>query len=311
MGNVTTQRDARKRHPRLKHLSPLRYPGGKGVLSELLIDVIDLNNLRGNAYFEAYAGGAGAALRLLMEGVVSEIYLNDADYRLYAFWTSVLDEPERFIRLIHEVPLTIEEWKKQRDICLHPDSHRRLDVGFAAFYMNRCNRSGILLDAGPIGGYSQQGKWRMDARFNRDTLSDRILNLTRFQGKIRVFNQDAIQFLKEQLPKGCDRKRILVYLDPPYVNKGQRLYLNAYEHKDHADLARYLLSQKSLHWILSYDDNNLVRNLYQDRLRAQLSANYTLQEKRLTHEVLIAPKYLITPLEHRVGRNRFPMKEVA
>ena len=167
------------------------------------------------------------------------------------------------------------------------------------------------MDAGPIGGYGQQGKWRMDARFNRDTLSDRILNLVHWRKKIRVFNQDAIRFLKEQLPKGCGRKRALVYLDPPYVNKGQRLYLNAYEKKDHADLARYLLSQKSLHWIMSYDDNGLVRKLYKDRLRARINANYTLQEKRLTHEILIAPKHLITPLECRVGRNRFPLQEVA
>jgi len=295
----------------MRYMSPLRYPGGKGVLSEFLIDVIDLNNLRGNAYFEAYAGGAGAALRLLMEGIVSEIYLNDADYRLYAFWTSVLDEPERFVKLIHEVPLTIKEWKRQRDICLHPEEHEQLDVGFAAFYMNRCNRSGILVDAGPIGGYEQQGKWRMNARFNRDTLAHRILNLVKFQEKIHVFNQDAIRFLKEQLPRGRDRKRIFVYLDPPYVNKGQRLYLNAYEKKDHTDLAKYLMSQKSLHWIMSYDDNSLVRNLYKDRLRALMKANYTLQEKRFTHEILIAPKHLITPLEHRIGRNRFPLRKVA
>ena len=76
----------------MSHSSPLRYPGGKSALSDFLIDVIDLNDLRGSAYYEAYAGGAGAGIKLLMEGAVSQIYLNDADYNIYSFWISVLDE---------------------------------------------------------------------------------------------------------------------------------------------------------------------------------------------------------------------------
>ena len=48
------------------------------------------------------------------------------------------------------------------------------ELGFAAFYLNRTNRSGIL-NAGVIGGKKQDGKWEMDARFNRDNLASRIL----------------------------------------------------------------------------------------------------------------------------------------
>jgi DNA adenine methylase len=134
--------------------SPLRYPGGKGCLSSLLADVIDLNDLRGSVYYEPYAGGAGAALELLREGIVSEVYINDADLRVGAFWESVLGETGHFVDEIFGVPLSIKEWRRQLEICSNPATHTRFQTGFAAFYMNRCNRSGVLTGAGPIGGYS-------------------------------------------------------------------------------------------------------------------------------------------------------------
>ena len=76
----------------MRTASPLRYPGGKAALTGFLEDVIDLNDLRGCKYFEPYAGGAGAALSLLFESVVDSIVINDFDFRIYAFWTSLLDQ---------------------------------------------------------------------------------------------------------------------------------------------------------------------------------------------------------------------------
>lgn len=295
----------------MRHISPLRYPGGKAAFSGFLKDVTALNDLEQCAYYEPYAGGAGAALRLLADGTVSEIHLNDADYRVYAFWSSVLRESDRFSALVDSVPLTIEEWRKQHDICAHPDKHKRFEVGFSAFYMNRCNRSGVLTGAGPIGGYEQKGKWCMDVRFNRESLAQRIVNLGKYRDSIHIFNQDAIEFLKGSLPKGASRARVLVYLDPPYVNKGQRLYLNAYENRDHVHLARYLLRQKSLPWVVSYDDNELVRRLYKDQSRVLLKVRYTLQAKRLTNEIVITPERVEVPNEQIMGRDRVPLKAVA
>ncbi len=70
--------------------SPLRYPGGKSCLSYFLAELIDLNKVKGGTYYELYAGGAGAALSLLFNDIVSKIVINDADYRIYAFWHSIL-----------------------------------------------------------------------------------------------------------------------------------------------------------------------------------------------------------------------------
>jgi DNA adenine methylase len=288
----------------MRYASPLRYPGGKAGLTGFLTDTIDLNELRGCHYYEPYAGGAGAALGLLKQGVVSEVHLNDADCRVYSFWQSALRDSDRFVDRLHTIPLTIDEWRRQSSICERPSFHSRFDVGFAAFFMNRCNRSGVISGSGPIGGYAQKGRWRLDVRFNRDGLAERVLNLKRMGSRIHVSHEDAIAFLKRGLPGGRGRARVFVYLDPPYVNNGQRLYLNAYRPEDHAQLAGYLARQRSLPWLVSYDDSSLVHGLYARHCIAQMPIKYTLQEKRTARELIITPNYLATPVACRTQEHQ-------
>ena len=158
------------RSARVKFASPLRYPGGKAALAPFLGETITLNGLSGCTYFEPFAGGAGTALQLLRNGVVSEVHINDIDPCIVAFWRSVLGEPERFADAIMSAKLDVDEWKRQRGIYKSQDASKQFDLGFATFYLNRCNRSGVLSGAAPIGGYEQTGKWKIDARFYRESL---------------------------------------------------------------------------------------------------------------------------------------------
>ena len=264
----------------MKFDSPLRYPGGKASLATFLSQTIELNGLSGCSYFEPFAGGAGAALRLLREGVVSQLYLNDLDPQIVSFWRAVLYESERFADAIMSVPITIAEWKRQQQVCKRADPTKPFDLGFATFYLNRCNRSGIILGAAPIGGYSQSGEWRIDARFYRETLAERVLAIGKCQEQIHVTNLDALDFLARYLPVGSDRKSSWVYLDPPYYTKGTRLYLNSYDDQDHKNLARYIQKQEGLVWVMSYDDTNFIRTLYETSEITILSLKYSLHRKR-------------------------------
>lgn len=282
--------------------SPLRYPGGKGSLYRFLTDLLDLNDLRGCTYYEPFAGGAGAALNLLYRDVVERVHINDADPRVYAFWSAVFKENDRFVERIHSVPLDIAEWHRQSEICTKPSGRKQFDLGFAAFYMNRCNRSGVLNGAGPIGGYEQQGKWRLDVRFARENLADRVIALGAMRRRILVTGLDAIDFLKRFLPAGRGRAKVFVYADPPYVDKGKRLYLNAYCAKDHSNFARYLGQQKTLPWLVSYDDAPLIRKLYRKHQMSMLPIRYSLQHKRAAEELLIAPHRLYIPAASRTAR---------
>ena len=269
--------------------SPLRYPGGKAKLAPILAQTIALNDLTGCAYFEPFAGGAGAALRLLRENVVSELHLNDLDPRIYHFWRAALNESQRFAEKILSVPLTVEEWQRQRQICMEADESNSFDLGFSTFFLNRCNRSGIIVGAGPIGGYEQAGIWRLDARFNRENLACRITRLAEARGSIFITQMDAKEFLVKHLPKGNKRKQVFVYLDPPYYSKGGNLYMNSYGERGHRDLARYMQRQRLLKWIASYDDTDFIRNHYSFCKISHNSLQYSLQEKRQAEELLITP----------------------
>ncbi|EXI76528.1 MAG TPA: DNA adenine methylase [Candidatus Accumulibacter phosphatis] len=280
--------------------SPLRYPGGKGCLSDFLSDLLEINQLIGCDYFEPYAGGAGAGLNLLCTGRVRAVHINDADPRVHALWCALLDENERFIDQIQSVTLNVEEWRRQHAICAAGDSVDRFALGFAAFYMNRCNRSGVLKGAGPIGGLHQSGEWRLDARFNRVDLVARVRVLGELRDRIHVTGLDAIEFLKQEFP--VDRARAFVYADPPYLVRGRKLYLNGYGPGDHAELARYLGTQRVLPWLVSYDDEPLIRDLYAEHQIDILPIRYSLQRKRAAHELLIAPHHVYVPTAGRSAR---------
>ena len=156
-----------------KHSTPLRYPGGKGRLTPFILEILRQNDLLGGHYVEPYAGGAGVAMQLLLTRQVSKIHLNDSSIPVYAFWKSLISKPDELCRLISTASLTVDEWKRQREILRNPRGHDQLEVGFSAFYLNRCNRSGVL-SGGLIGGLAQDGDWKMDARFPRNELIRRV-----------------------------------------------------------------------------------------------------------------------------------------
>lgn len=283
--------------------SPLRYPGGKGAFYPYFSEIMKRNGLNGGKYFEPFAGGAGVALGLLSLDVASEVVLNDADYHIYCFWVSILNENELFAEVIRNVELSIEEWQNQKKIYMEPEKHTVFEVGFSTFYLNRCNRSGILAGAGPIGGYKQQGKWRLDSRFNKDDLIARIDQIGKLKNRIFIENLDALDFLRKYLTNGPDRENVLVYIDPPYVSAGNRLYLNLYSDDDHKKLADFLLEQVNLRWVVTYDDDAFIRKLYYTCQKWLFYLGYSLQSKQKGKELLIAPEWLQLP-----KRNDFTSK---
>ena len=148
--------------------SPLRYPGGKTKFYSYVRDILDCNGLLGETYIEPFAGGAGLALKLLLNDDVKRIVINDFDPAIYCFWYSILQNPEAFCDLIMTVPLTQEEWKRQRQIYLEQDISEPLRLGFATFFLNRTNVSGVV-NGGMIGGKNQSGPFKLDARDRKST----------------------------------------------------------------------------------------------------------------------------------------------
>lgn len=272
--------------------SPLRYPGGKTIYAEMLMSVIDNNNLSNCTFVEAFAGGAGAAITLLLSGKVKSIFLNDLDPAIYSFWRSILDNTEEFLHLMHRTSITVNEWRKQREI-YHAKPDDILQLGFATFFLNRCNRAGILL-ANPIGGLEQKGKDKIDARFNKENLEVKIREIANRKDVIKIYNLDAKEFVKK-LKRNHRNRKFLIYFDPPYYQKGELLYFNHYRHDDHKELS-YHIRNCSFPWLLSYDNQPAITDIYDGFKIYIRDLRYSLSKKTIAQELIISnltmPKYL-------------------
>lgn len=239
------------------HYSPLRYPGGKNCIFPFMAKLFYENNLLGTSYAEPYAGGAGLALHLLIEGYVKRIYINDLDPSIYLFWKVILNRTDEFCKWIESVPVNLETWRYYKEIYKKGIEIDELEIAKCTFYLNRTNISGVL-DAGPIGGYSQKAKYKIGARFNKEDLIKKIRVIESRKHDISLSNYDGIEFIK-----GLNRKHsdIFIYLDPPYVEKGHFLYMNCFKEKDHIQLSKFI-SKIRKHWMVSYDMNELILKSY-------------------------------------------------
>lgn len=272
--------------------TPLRYPGGKGKLTDFLKLTFETNELLDGHYVEPYAGGAGIALNLLLHGYASSIHLNDLNQSVFSFWRSLLDFPEELCKLIIDTPVTMDEWYKQKNILKNPDNHSLLERGFSTFFLNRTNRSGIIW-GGVIGGKKQDGNWKLDARFNKPDLIQRIQNIALYRSRIHLYNLDAAELIASVLP--MLPAKTLVYLDPPYYIKGQGLYENHYQHDDHLEIARLVKSNINHPWIVSYDHAPEIGSMYKGCPKLEYGINYSVQDRYKGAEVMFFSKELVIP----------------
>ncbi|QDH58614.1 DNA adenine methylase [Pandoraea pnomenusa] len=280
-----------------RYRTPLRYPGGKQKLAPFILEILEANDLVGGHYVEPYAGGAGVALELLLENKVSKIHLNDCSVPVYAFWRSVLSKPEELCRLVASASLTVEEWKRRRDIVRQPKGHSQLEVGFSAFYLNRCNRSGVL-SGGLIGGLAQDGEWKMDARFPRNELIRRIEAIASRSSAIVLKNLDAEKFIEEHIP--TLPLETLVYCDPPYFDKASRLYLNSYQEDDHHRISGVIQSRLKRKWVVSYDSAEEILGYYRERRSFVYDLQYNASRVYKGREIFVFSDDLKLPASSRL-----------
>jgi len=268
----------------MDYYSPLRYPGGKGKITNFFKEIIKDNLLYDGIYIEPYAGGASVALSLLFNEYVSKIIINDLDYSVYAFWYSVLNHTEELCKLIKDTPVNTKIWEQQRYIQNNKNSYNILTIGFSTFYLNRTNRSGII-NAGIIGGRNQTSKWKIDARYNKNELISRIYRIALYKNNIDLHNLDTIILLKK-IKKELSRKS-LFYFDPPYYVKGKDLYLNYYKDNDHISIAKEIKKLNLFKWIITYDNVVFIKDLYSEFRQMKYLINYSASKASKGEELVI------------------------
>ena len=266
------------------YYSPLRYPGGKLKLFNYVSEILKINNLENCTYIEPYAGGAGLALGLLLEKKVDKIILNDFDKSIYSFWFSILNYKNEFIEKIIKCDITLQEWNEQRVIQIEKEKANVFDLGFSTFFLNRTNRSGII-KGGPIGGKTQVSNYKIDCRFNKEDLINRIEKIYKLKNKIFVYNLDASDFIRRIVNK--QKKKALIFLDPPYFKKGPGLYTNFYEYEDHKIISEIIKKELKANWIVTYDNSPEIREMYKEKNIKEYSLNYSAYKQCKGSEIFI------------------------
>jgi DNA adenine methylase len=276
-----------------RYRSPLRYPGGKARLAAYLARVLASQSTSIETYCEPYAGGAGAGLKLLADGHVSRLIINDLNPGIAAFWRSVFFTTSELVKLVAECAVDLDNWHRQRAVYLVPDQHDDLTLGFATFFLNRTNRSGIL-NARPIGGLEQTGNWLIDARFNRPDLVKRIESLGKLASQVDVRQERAIELIRNLSRRS---RPALLYVDPPYVVPGEELYLTDHSWSEHQRL-RQVLAKSRHPWILTYDADDRTRELYRDFRCLRFNISHTAQTQKVGREFMFFSRGLRVPDRH-------------
>lgn len=160
------------------------------------------------------------------------------------------------------------------------------------FFLNRTNRSGII-EGGPIGGKRQQSKYKIDCRFNRAKLSEKVRKISKLQDKISLYNMDGIEFIHKIL--GNTSYKSFSFFDPPYFEQGKNLYKNALTLDYHRRLFEAITQLKHKYWIVTYDDAQEIKEIYKKCSGWQYNLHYTANIKRQEKELIY--KSTITKLD--------------
>lgn len=266
------------------YFTPLRYPGGKTKMFPEISLVISEKYDSAPVYVEPFSGGFGLGLKLLHDNKIERAIINDFDFHIYSFWKSIIT-PTLFIEfmdLFEKTKIDIDTWKQMKKIYLNSKDYDISTVGFSTFFLNRCNRSGIL-KANPIGGINQTGKYLMDCRFNKKRLRGLLLAIHSKREQITVFNEDALTFI----PKiDTELNNAFFFIDPPYVKAGNQLYESNFTLDMHKSISDTILHLKNP-WVLTYDNSELIKSIYQGCKISQKPLQYSLENKRIEDELFI------------------------
>lgn len=267
-----------------KSLSPLRYPGGKSKIYEKVKTLIETSSMSNRTYIEPFAGGFGIGIALLCDDVVQNAVLNDFDSHIYHFWFSVLNCTDDLLKKITDTPITIEEREKQKAI--YKDSSADvLDDGFATLFLNRVNFSGVI-KGGPIGGFSQNGTYKLDCRFNKNEIMKKIETIALLRNRISLYNCDASKLIINQL--GKSKNTAFFNIDPPYVIKGSQLYTSYFKEADHRSLEKIISKKlRNIPWIITYDDCELIRDIYKQYFISEYSIQHNVGSSVRGKELVI------------------------
>ncbi len=277
--------------------SPLRYPGGKTQLLKFLEHTLNINKMEKVVYCEPFSGGFGAGLGLLFSRKVDKVIINDFDMGIYSVWYAILNDFEKFKNKIVSLEISINEWKKQKEAynMLINSNNYSIELAVATLFLNRTNRSGII-QGGPIGGIQQESTYKIDCRFNINSIIKKINNINERKSDITLYNLEANTLINDVLlEENIDR--LFTFFDPPYFIQGKNLYTNFFNYEDHIKLKNNISMMDNFKWITTYDKTDEIRELFKEYPCYEYKIQYSANKKRKETELLFSSP--ITKIESK------------
>lgn len=274
----------------------IRYPGSKAKLvdpilaafpDEFLVPLFLSPDVH---YVEPFFGSGAVGFEVMQRMHRSaRVTIADADIGIISLWQSVLSKHGELIKAIQEFVPCVDAFYelKERD----GEFTDVVDTGFRKLALHRISVSGFGFKAGgPIGGRHQTGDYTVDCRWKPSRMMLVIQRLHKLLS--RFANLEILHRCVFDVLRDLDDSAF-VYLDPPYYEKGEKLYKHGFVDM-HGELAR-TLNNATFKWALSYDDHPEIRKLYRGHYFKELRLTYSNAvfrgaERPKNHEVLILPK---------------------
>ena len=260
-----------------------RYPGGKRKLTSQIMPTIEkLHKERsGNGYSEPFFGGGAVGIEFMKNrNEIDSISINDKDIGLSCLWTCVIKYPEELKRKILRFKPSIDGYYAAKIKLLaveerDEDNAFCLQYGFMKLAIHQISYSGLgTKSGGPLGGKEQKSKCKIDSRWSPLTICKKIDALhAMFASKSIAKNSCTCLDFEEVIAR--QDSNTLMYLDPPYYAKGNALYQHGFLEEDHRRLAN-LLNDSNAPWVLSYDDCETIRELYEWANIQVVEADYSI-----------------------------------
>ena len=269
-----------------RYRSPLRYPGGKQKAIDQIASRLPESAKGFKEFREPLIGGGSVYLHARTINFAKKYWVNDKFKELVSFWTAVQD-PETCARLMKDLEKLRAKFKSSEEIKKYflkareeqPDDEYR--EAFLFFFFNRVTFSGTTR----AGGFSSSASLR---RFTASSI-ERLAPLPEAFENTKITNLDFEDVIK------APGKDVFIFLDPPYF-KATRLYghggsLHSF---DHERLARSLQKNPQHKFLITYDDCDEIRQLYDWAKIEEWQLQYGMNNCNLQRESKIGAELFIS-----------------
>lgn len=235
--------------------SPLRYPGGKSRAAQQIFDKYILPHNPKTLCSPFFGGGS---IEIICANHDINVFGYDSFLPLAEFWQCLLEDSTKLateVAKYFELPDKPfdESYKNFQQSINSPENTgeqkwQKYERAAIFYVINRTSFSGSSFSGG-----RSPGNARFTEKSIENLLDFKINNTKKLYVLPLDFRESIIQ-----------NKKSFFYLDPPYWIEN-KLYGNNgdthFEKNDHIELAEILSTLKTK-WVLSYNDNELVRKLY-------------------------------------------------